>query len=399
MKLLVYPCSMEIGGSQLNAIELADRMVGRGHDVVMFGPDGALVPMVHDLGIDYVTAHDSASWPAHRNGAQLRELVRTRGTEVVHGYEWGPALDLAFGLEAFGRAAVVTTVLSMSVPSIIPRHSPMIVGTAAILAAQRTRSGPSHLMEPPIDTDRNTPRDRFAARNRFGLPAGDLLAVVVCRLTTDLDKLAGVLVAVDVVERLVLDGVGVHLLVVGTGDGLGELQRRADAVNLRTGRTVVTLTGALLDPSDAYDAADVVLGMGSSVMKGMAFARPVVVQGERGFWRTLDEGSLPGFRATGWFGTGGGGGAALEDELRRLAANPDLRRSLGDLGRAVVVEHFSLDRAADQLETIYEQARSARAGRGRVLAELGRCAWEVAKFEAVQLTRRWGARSGAGGTG
>lgn len=388
MRILTYPCSMEIGGSQLNAVELAARMAERGHDVVMFGPDGELVPMVRGLGLEYVVAERPDSWPVPRNGAQLRRLVASRSVDVVHGYEWGPALDLAFGVEAHGRAVAVTTVLSMSVPSVVPRHSPLVVGTAELLASESGRPGATYLMEPPIDTERNAPRDTRAARARFGIPEEDVLCLVACRLSGDLGKLPGVLAAVDVVGGLVETGLRVHLLVVGDGEGRLEVDRRAAALNTRAGRRVVTTTGGLIDPTDAYAAADIVLGMGSSLMKGLAFGKPAVVQGDAGFWRLLDEHSQAGFLRTGWFGHGGAGRDDLLPALRCLVVDPALRARLGALGRALVVERFSLASAVGRLEAVYESALEDRPARGRVLAELTRCAREVAKFETVQLSRR-----------
>ena len=42
----------------------------------------------------------------------------------------------------------------------------------------------------------------------------------------------------------------------------------------RLGRDAVVLTGAMLDPRPAYAAADVVIGMGGSSLRGMASASP-----------------------------------------------------------------------------------------------------------------------------
>ena len=66
------------------------------------------------------------------------------------------------------------------------------------------------------------------------------------------------------------------------------------------GRDVVLVTGALLDPRPAYAAADIVIGMGSSALKGMAFGKPLVVQGEQGFWKLLEPATLPIFLAQGF---------------------------------------------------------------------------------------------------
>ena len=45
---------MDIGGSQLNAIELAASVRDRGHDVLLVGRPGRLVDTVRRLGLEYV---------------------------------------------------------------------------------------------------------------------------------------------------------------------------------------------------------------------------------------------------------------------------------------------------------------------------------------------------------
>ena len=54
MKILVYPHAMELGGSQLNAIELAAAVRDLGHQVAIIGEDGALARRVEELGLERV---------------------------------------------------------------------------------------------------------------------------------------------------------------------------------------------------------------------------------------------------------------------------------------------------------------------------------------------------------
>lgn len=386
MRVLVYPHLMEIGGSQLNAVELAAAVARRGHEVVLFGPRGALVPVAERLGLEFVASPREHAWPTLANAVRLRQLVGERGLDVVHGYEWGPSLDLAFGVEAVVSTPAVTTVLSMSVPDFLPRHSPLVVGTAALHVQQAARRrGPTRLMEPPIDTDTNAPGDVAASRRRLGLGPGELVVSIVCRMTTDLDKVEGVVTAVRLVERLAASGLDVRLLVVGDGDGLSRVRRTAAEVNAAVGRAAVVVTGALLDPADAYNASDVVLGMGSSALKGLAFAKPLVVQGAHGFWRRLDEATLDGFLQEGWYGDGGRGADDLEEALRPLLADAGLRQRSGALARDLVLRRYSLGAAAACLEEIYADALARPPDRHLVLRELARTSREFAKFRVVRF--------------
>lgn len=381
MRVVVYVHHMEIGGSQLNALELARETAALGHDVVVLAPPGgAMWDVARRFGLDLEALPTHLTWPSPRNMAHAVSTVRRLRADVVHAYEWGPAIDVALGPHLLlGTPAVVTT-LSMYVSGYIPRHMPLIVGTAR-LAREAAGTRPDvRLMEPPIDTVANAPSPRGygSARARWGFTPDDLVLSVVCRLTDDLDKTAGILEAIALVDHAGSSS-PLRLLVVGAGPRADAVVARADAVNGWLGRRAVVVTGALDDPRQAYEASDVVLGMGSSVLKGMAFAKPVVVQGERGFWRRLDEGSLDTFLDQGWYGSDGAGMPDLAAELEPLLRDEGLRGRLGAFGHQVVTERFSLTAAARQLEQIYRSA--ARSGR-RSAVSLGRTAALVARDTA-----------------
>jgi len=392
MKVLVYPGVMEIGGSQINAIELAQDAAGRGHEVMLFGPDGALVPMVREAGLEYVRAPREHTWPSPRNMAALVDLVRGRRIDVVHAYEWGPSLDVAFGPHRRLGTPMVTTVLSMSVPALVPEHEPLVVGTPQLFDEQRLIRDRVHLIEPPIDTVRNAPGVAGPSiREQLGIDAGDLVVGVVSRLAVQYGKLDGILVAIDVVGRLAARW-PVRLVVVGEGPGLAVVADRAAAVNSEHGRDVVIVTGGLLDPRPAYDTADVVIGMGSSALKGMAFGKPLVVQGEEGFWQALTEESLPMFAGQGWFGRSGAGAEDFERALAPLLADPSLRAACGALGRRIVEEHYSLAAAGEAQVAVYEDAIARRPSLARASSALRHSSIEVAKFKAAMARDRAGLR-------
>jgi glycosyltransferase involved in cell wall biosynthesis len=180
----------------------------------------------------------------------------------------------------------------------------------------------------------------------------------------------------------------VRLLIAGDGEGRTQVTAAAAAVNGRHGEDIVVVAGNLLDPRPAYDAADIVLGMGSSALKGMAFAKPLVVQGTGGYWRLLDERSADTFLVQGWFGHGATEPDALRAAVEYLIANRDRAAELGAFGRDLVVRRFSLENAADILLSIYDQAIDELPSPGTRWRSLGQSAYEVTKFRAVVGARR-----------
>jgi len=146
---------------------------------------------------------------------------------------------------------------------------------------------------------------------------------------------------------------------VGDGPSRPEVAAAAERANAAAGRRAVILTGELRDPRPAYAAADVSLGMGGSALRAMAFGRPLVVQGERGFWELLTPDTVKRFLWTGWYGAGDGpehGPARLEAILQELLADPGRRAELGAYARGLVEGRFSLQAAAARQAEVYERA-------------------------------------------
>jgi len=390
MKILVYPHAMEVGGSQLNAIELAGAVRDLGHRVTVVSEDGPLVERVRTMGLPHVAIPRGRRRPSASVARTLRRLVRAEAFDIVHGHEWPPGLEAAAAV-AGTPAAAVCTVMSMAVAPFIPRSMSLVVGTAALREhSAARRPGPVHLIEPPVDVEANAPGHPTADfRAGFGLGDGFVTLATVCRLVPEL-KLEGILTAIDVVGALASE-LPLRLVVVGDGSARGRVEERAAKANAQAGRQAVVLTGELLDPRPAYAAADVVLGMGGSALRALAFGRPLVVQGEKGFWELLTPQSKALFLRQGWYGVGDGTGGfeRLSAIVRGLVADPAGRERLGAFGRELAVDRFSLQHAATVQEAIYREARELRvSATDGVRTALGLGAYKVRrKYERIRGTR------------
>ncbi|WP_182883098.1 glycosyltransferase family 4 protein [Microbispora sp. H10949] len=373
MRILVYPHTMEVGGSQLNAIELAAAVRDLGHEVMLVSDPGPLVERVRAAGLEHVELDPARRRPDPPTIRMIRRLVAERGIDVVHGYEWPPGLEAYFA--TFGRspAAAVCTVMSAGVAPFLPPELPLVVGTEELRKLEAGRRRYVRLIEPPVDVVANAPgvpSGEFTAR--FGLGDDRLNVVVVCRLVPEL-KLEGLLTAVDVVGRLAAE-LPVRLVVVGDGAARDQVERRAAEANARAGERVVVLTGELFDPRPAYACGAVAIGMGGSALRALAFGCPLVVQGEAGFFETLTPRTVDRFLTGGWYGLGNGaaeGPRRLEEALRPLLTDAGLRTELGAFGRSLVVERFSLQSAARVQEGVYRDALTGTGPRGSLRSALG----------------------------
>ena len=167
--------------------------------------------------------------------------------------------------------------------------------------------------------------------------------------------------------ELAAAGVKVQLVVVGDGPARPAVEEAAAAANARAGRRVVVLAGEMVDPRPAYAAADVVLGMGGSALRGMAFGKPLVVAGVGGFWKLLTPDSAPLFLGAG-LGRPGHGLRLAERRARtgwsRSCARCWTTRPAGPgsapTAASLVTERFSLDHAAAIQEEMYAHRDATR---------------------------------------
>ena len=357
MRLLVYPHDLSIGGSQINAIDLAAGVAEAGHEVVVYGIPGPLVDYIRQRGLRFIPANRLKYRPAPTRIAQLAAVVARERIDLIHAYEWPPCLDAYYGAGLLMNVPILNTVLGMVVMPYVPASVPLIMGTAELGdAARKVQRSDVWVLEPPIDVVRDHPGiDGSTFRAAHGVADDELLVVSVSRLVLDL-KLDALVRAIDAVAQLA-ERYRLRLVIVGGGPAHDALLERANAVNRRWGREIVSLPGPELDPRPAYAAADVVVGMGSSALRALSIGRPVVVQGEDAFSEVFEPATFDLFLRQGFYGLADGapGVDRLAGQIEGLLVDPDRREALSRFGREVVMERFSLERAVRLLLGIYRQ--------------------------------------------
>lgn len=400
MRVLVAPHNFELGGSQINALELIEELADDPElELIVYAPDGQLAERARALDVELHLTRLRERAPSPVRMFEIWRLVGRRKIDLVHTYEWMPTVDAAFAA-AWGRGKpLISTVLSMDYPYFLPRSVPLVLGTRALVRRATSESRDARLLEPPVDTDLFRPDALPAdvvedARAECGARSEDRLIVVVGRLAQML-KLDGLLSLVAAMGELD-PALSARLAIVGDGPERASVEAAANAVNARSGREVVRLLGARVDPLPYYLAADVAVGMGGSALRSMAVGKPLVVQGEQGFWAVADEESLPMFREHGWYGVGSGAdsSAACTRELTRLLTMDDAGLAqLGAMGRRLIVDEYSLRGAGRQLAAMYREAGARVPSWQERLTAPWTLGWELSK--SAVAVRRPGLRSAA----
>jgi glycosyltransferase involved in cell wall biosynthesis len=222
---------------------------------------------------------------------------------------------------------------------------------------------------------------REAARKGLGASADELLVGIVGRLTEIKNHKLFLEAAAMYLERHTTAATRrVRFVVVGDGHLREELQTQARSLGIAE---QVTFTGLRDDPENFYAALDIVAltslneGTPLTLIEAMANARPVVATAVGGVVDLVGE-AFDDEAATTTTTTAAApsyticergarvrtnDAEAFCEALRRLITDEELRRTLGERGRAFVAEHYSKERlVADVLNLYGELLPTAKQG-------------------------------------
>ena len=336
-----------------------------GHDVVLFATPGPMIEVAERRLLRVISAPLPRGELSFCMMRALREAVRRERPDVIHAWDWPQCLNSFYAAHLLHGIPMVLTDMT-SGPSIVrflPKTLLTTFGTPEFVdrarAAGRKRV---ELLLPPVDTDLNSPNivDPRPFEEQYKIQAKDINLVTVSRLSANL-KLESLRRTIDAI-RILGPKLPLRLVIIGDGDARAQLERLSTETNAELGRMAVTLTGTILDPRPAYAAADVVIGMGGSALRGAAFGKPVIIVGEQGFSTPLTPQTEDSLYYHGIYGIGDGNpnNARL---IRDIKAFIDAKEQLDELGvfsRQFVINHFALDKVCAQLDRFCRAAVDQR---------------------------------------
>ena len=317
---------------------------------------GPLVGYIEKRGLRFTPARTLKYRPAPSRIAQLAMIASREKIDLFHCYEWPTCLDAYYGAGLLVGKPVLCTVLSMQVSPYVPPSVPLIMGTEDLGdEARRSHGGPVWVLEPPIDSDSDSPAiDGSGFRRHHEVGEQDILIVTVSRLALDL-KLDALVRAIDAVDMIAARS-PVRLVLVGEA----RLDRRSRRVLQRSTPATAGLSSSL-PAACSTRAKPMRPRMSSSAWAARPCGRC------RSGARSSSRASAPSRRSSSLRPmTCSCAKAFMASPMMRLARSALRRSSAGSwatrrcgangrFGREVVTTQFSLKRAAQVQLDIYDQ--------------------------------------------
>lgn len=346
MRILALPKNLEVGGSQVNAVDLSVSLHSIGHNVLVASPDGPLGTKLAANGVE-TGALPRRELPIGRIRA-MTGLIRAWQPDVIHAYEVRGIVDACYSSRLANGPPVLGTILSTRVPWYLPESVPITVGMPRLFDfTRRWRTGSVALIRPPIVTSHQRTPTESPIPHVDDLGDPQHLAILVSRLVEAFKK-EGILRTIA--SMTLLGNEGVALLIVGDGPARPVYEAAAQKTNTDVGRPVVAFSGELVDPEPAFAAADVIIGNGTSVMRAAADGKPGVVIGRQGFSTVIGPEVLEALAVDGFYGVGDGLGNPDPLAGQILAAlSPDRAGEL-EVVKKAVLELYGVEAVAEQLD-------------------------------------------------
>jgi glycosyltransferase involved in cell wall biosynthesis len=319
---------------------------------------GSAVQRLRRLGIGVEVIDATSDADAVR---ELTGYLRREEIDLLHAHMFRAEVVGTRAAVAAGTPVIVATVHSSRVRSmedvatlaaLTTYMDRLIVPSSSIEAKVRAEGRRARFAVIPngVDLERFSSRaPSRASRSELGVPDDALLLGVVARLEPE----KGHIFLLEAMPAAVAACPSAWLLVVGEGTQESALRQAAEALP-PPARDRISFTGRREDVSALTAEMDVAVlpslreAQGISLLEAMAHGRPLVAS---------DVGGIPEVVTNGVTGllVPPGDSAALARAVITLLADPALRRQMGEAGRRVVAERFSVDAQVRRIEAVYDE--------------------------------------------
>lgn len=366
LKILMILDSLNIGGTETHVLTLAKALQSRGHQVIIGTSGGPLTQHFQQAGLEVKLMSFQSDNPLASNYVTLLEQARTIIQEyeidLIHAHLIA-GLKIAAQISQESLIPVVFTAHGMFYPRrqlqshlTSVEHAIAVSLPAAAFLNSRLGFPKEQISVVPngIDLAHFAPQQRGSFREELGLEPGEALITLCSRIAWG--KTRVIEETIKAVEELQKTHKA-RLAIVGSGPDSGFIKSLAGMVNRRQGRELITLTGAMLDPLEAYLGSDVVIGTARIALEAMACHKPVIAAGNAGYVGLI----TPQNFTQGWeryFGdhdflaytTSSRIKGDLEQVLEGALGQDQLRKL-----RKLVAQHFSIQQVTTEIERIYYQ--------------------------------------------
>lgn len=372
MKIMMATMALDIGGAETHIVELAKALQSQGHSLLIASAGGAYVAEIEAVGIRHVTI------PMHRRKIldmisakkALKKLILEEKPDIVHSHARIPSF-LCGMLHKKMKFPFVTTAhwvfQAGGLLGYLTNWGQRVIAVSEDIKTYLQREydyAPEHITVTinGIDTAKFSPEiDATAVKTQLNLPENAPVLSYVSRMDQDRALVAEQLI--DIAPSLLEEIPDLHLVIVGGGNVFDKLLAKAEQVNQTAGRKLIHMTGPRTDINQFVAVGDVFVGVSRSALEAMAGGKPTIVAGNEGYQGLFTQDSLEEAMAGNFCCRGlplSTPEQLKKDVVHAFSLSAEEKKALGDYGRWVIFDSYSVGRMAKDCLSVYEDLLKPR---------------------------------------
>ncbi|WP_317853994.1 polysaccharide pyruvyl transferase CsaB [Chakrabartyella piscis] len=368
-KILMALMGLEIGGAETHVVELAKELKQQGFDIVIASNGGVYEKELEDAGIKLykVPMHRRNLFTIVKSYFMMKHIIKKEKIDIVHSHARIPGFITGL-LHKRMQFTFVTSAHWVFYTGMGLKYLTNW-GQKVVAVSEDIRQ---YLMENykvwnkdifvtinGIDTEKFSPKtDGSKVRQEFGLDETKPTLVYVSRMDESRAFVARQLI--DMAPELAKQIPGLQMLVVGGGDVYDELLAKSAEINKTIGRNCIQMTGGRIDINELIAVGDVFVGVSRAALEAMAAGKTTIVAGNEGYIGLFGKDKLELAQENNFCCRG----CAMSTEkllfqdldvaFNKMTA--EQRTELGQYGREVIFQYYSVSRMALDCVKAYDSA-------------------------------------------
>lgn len=366
MKILMTTMALDIGGAETHIVELAKALQSQGHSVVIASAGGVYVPEIEAVGIVHhkIPLHTRKISTMLQAKTALRQLILTLQPDIVHAHARIPAFLCGILHKKMQFPFVTTAHWVFRAGGLLGYLTNWGQRVIAVSEDIKTYLQVEYDYPPQditvtingIDTNKFSPHSRGEeVREEFQIPAQAPVLSYVSRMDADRALVAEQLI--ELAPSLVQKIEGLVLVIVGGGNVFHTLEKKSNQINDELGRKAIIMTGPRTDIASFVAVGDIFVGVSRSALEAMAGGKVTLVAGNEGYQGIFSPDCFEEAMSGNFCCRGLPPSTPQrleEDVCKAFALSPEEKASLSQYGREVILSHYSVQRMAEDCESVYQ---------------------------------------------
>ena len=361
MNILLVTMEMQVGGAETHIFELAKELKKRGHNVFVMSAGGKYAEMLEKTNIKHIYAplKDKKINNMCKSYKTIKSIIKEENIEVVHAHARIPA---------FIASKVCK---KMNVPFVTTVHGIYKVNFLLKLLTnwgERTLAVSEDIRDQIIRDYKLNPKNVFVtvnginteefiknqSDNNFVIDKDKFNIVHVSRLDKESSSIAEMLIKIfPIIEENTKHKT--RLVIVGDGSYFENVKILASE------NKNIVLTGLRTDVADILKCSDLFIGVSRAALEAMSCELPVILAGnkdyEQGFMGIFNENKKEQAISTNFCCRNCDETTEeklLKDIMKIYNMEEMEKNRLGEYGRNIVKEYYSIEKMTDDAEKIYQ---------------------------------------------